>query len=453
MSKLSIYIFRRDIRLEDNTALIKALEESKEVIPIFILNDNQITEKNEYKSDNSLQFMFQSLRELDEKLKEKGSKLYLFRGNQIEILKELISKYKIKKIYQNRDYTPFARGRDKKLADLEVPLVLCDDYMLNKPESVFNKSGEPFKVFTPYYKASQLREVAKVKKNTHKNYFNREIKEAISLQIFDEILPEKNKDIFREGGRKEALEILSKITKFENYREERNFPSENGTTGLSAHLKFGTISVREMYWTLRKKFDENHELIRQLYWRDFWQQIIWHFPYVIGGSFNKQYDKLQWAKNKKNLQKWKEGKTGFPIVDAGMRQLNKTGYMHNRVRMIVASFLTKDLHIDWREGEKYFAQKLVDYDPALNNGNWQWAASTGTDAQPYFRIFNPWLQQKKFDGNCEYIKKWVLELSKLTAKQINDIGEYGSPIENYPDPIVEHLEVSAQAKEMFKSVN
>ncbi|MBW3021154.1 FAD-binding domain-containing protein, partial [Candidatus Woesearchaeota archaeon] len=209
----------------------------------------------------------------------------------------------------------------------------------------------------------------------------------------------------------------------------------------------GTISIREIYSSFKENFQE--VLINEVYWRDFFTHIIYHFPNVLDGAFKNKYDKIKWDNDKKLFQKWCEGKTGFPIVDAGMRELNTTGYMHNRVRMIVASFLVKDLHINWQWGEKYFAQNLIDYDPAVNNGNWQWAASTGCDAQPYFRIFNPWSQQEKFDRDCEYIKKWVPELKDLTSYEIHNLYKNHN-LKNYPKPIVEHKEESQKAKEMFK---
>lgn len=230
----------------------------------------------------------------------------------------------------------------------------------------------------------------------------------------------------------------------------RNLPSLSGTTGLSAHHKFGTISIRESYWAVRSALGKSHTLVRELYWRDFFTHIGFHYPHVLSGCFHERYDTLKWENDEVKFKAWCQGRTGFPIVDAGMRELNITGFMHNRMRMITASFLVKDLHIDWRWGEKYFAQRLVDYDPLVNNGNWQWAASTGCDAQPYFRIFNPWLQQAKYDPKCLYIKQWVKELAGCTPKRIHRIQD-NIPTE-YVSPIVDHAVASQKAKAMFKAV-
>jgi deoxyribodipyrimidine photo-lyase len=241
------------------------------------------------------------------------------------------------------------------------------------------------------------------------------------------------------GGHEEAISLLRKIKTLENYHEIRNIPAINGTSKLSAHNKFGTLSIREVYSAIVHYFGQEHTLIKELYWRDFFTHIQFHFPHVLGHAFQKKFEHVKWSQNEKHFLSWCEGKTGFPIVDAGMRELNATGYMHNRVRMITACFLVKDLHIDWRWGEKYFAQKLVDYDPAVNNGNWQWAASTGCDAQPYFRIFNPWLQQKKFDPQCLYIKRWIPELVTVDVKTIHSLEKNRETIiTNYPSPMINH---------------
>ncbi len=247
--------------------------------------------------------------------------------------------------------------------------------------------------------------------------------------------------------------ILDDLDRFRDYKTRRDFPFEHGTTRLSAYLKFGLCSIREIHEAVSKQLGILHPLIRQLYWRDFYIHIAFHFPHVFKRAFKPRYERIQWSYDSSLFQMWCEGKTGFPIVDAGMRQLNTTGWMHNRVRMIVASFLTKDLHIDWRWGERYFAERLVDYDPSVNNGNWQWAASTGADAQPYFRIFNPWRQQKRYDKECKYIKKWIPELSKVKA---NIIHKWFKPTNldseiSYPKPIVDHKEESQFAKELFAS--
>jgi deoxyribodipyrimidine photo-lyase len=252
----------------------------------------------------------------------------------------------------------------------------------------------------------------------------------------------------------EALKILKKLSSFSQYQKLRDFPAEEFSTSLSPYMKFTVCSPREVYYAICDRLSSRHELIRALYWRDFFTCIAFFFPHVFKSSFNPKFDKLKWSNNKKAFERWCEGTTGFPIVDAGMRELNTTGYMHNRVRMITASFLIKDLHIDWRWGEKYFAQNLIDYDPAVNNGNWQWVASTGCDAQPYFRIFNPWSQQKKFDADCLYIKRWVPELEKVPIKNIH--GWYDEKLRtgstNYPEPMIDHSEEAPIALNAYRAL-
>ena len=440
----SIFIFRRDLRLEDNTALNEALSKG-EVLPIFIFDPRQIN-NNEYFSNNAFQFMIESLKELDRELKQKGSKLNIYQGEPHSILNKLVDDFDA--VFVNRDYTPFSIKRDneikKVIEEKSKQIFSYHDYMLNPPEDGLKSDGTPYSVFTPYYNNAKNMKVKKPK--TEKgNFLIDKNSQDISEMKYD-----VNKNIFRQGGRKESLKIIENISKFLNYEEDRDIPSLEGTTGLSAHNKFGTVSIREEYHHFSNYSGKNHPLVRQLYWRDFFMQLAFYSPKVFGKSFNKKYDDIKWIDNEKWFDAWKEGKTGFPIVDAGMRQLNKTGYMHNRVRMIVSSFLTKDLHIDWRKGEKYFAQQLVDYDPAVNNGSWQWAASTGADAQPYFRIFNPWRQQKRFDDGCRYIKKWVPELNNLTPTEIHRLEFYKSSNIDYPEPIVNHKEESEIAKKMYK---
>jgi deoxyribodipyrimidine photo-lyase len=272
--------------------------------------------------------------------------------------------------------------------------------------------------------------------------------------VFGEILKTSNPKLFRKGGRKEALKILNKISKLKNYGEDRDIPAKQGTSGLSAHHKFGTVSVRETFWAAREQFELTHPFISQLYWRDFFHHIAFHFPKVFGHAFQEKFEDVEWDEDEERFAAWCEGRTGFPIVDAAMRELNTTGYMHNRCRMIVASFLVKDLLLDWRKGERYFATQLVDYDPCVNNGSWQWAASTGCDAQPYFRIFNPWRQQIRFDPDAEYIKKWVPELKDVDPKTIHRLNEQRPLIlQGYPRPIVNHRTMAEEAKSRYKQAS
>ena len=457
MHTLSLFIFHRDLRLQDNTGLIQALKNSQEVIAAFIFDEKQL-QNNEYRGDNLIQFMLESLEDLQNQLKKYKGKLYLFHGNTQKIIEKLIHKEKIQAIFTNRDYTPFSIKRDNDIKNIckknNISFNITCDALLNEPEAIHKKDQSPYTVFTPFMKKCRERLPLKPVKNIHTNYYVKPISQEVSNTIFNKILPTKNPNLYIHGGRNIAVKKIQKISEFKNYKENRDIPAkEDGTTGLSAHNKFGTLSIREFYWTVKQHLGTSHTLINELYWRDFFTHINFHFPKVYGNAFHEKYNKLTWKNNKTTFEKWCNGKTGFPIVDAGMRQLNTTGYMHNRVRMIVASFLIKDLHIDWRWGEKYFAQKLIDYDPAVNNGNWQWAASTGCDSQPYFRIFNPWLQQKKFDPECEYIKKWIPELQTTHTKEIHNIWKAPLP-ENHPytHPIVEHKIQRNVALSRYKSV-
>lgn len=455
MHNKTIFLFTRDLRLDDNTGLIEALKNSKEVIPVFIINPNQI-KNNEYKSDNALQFMQHCLEDLDQQLNHKNSRLNVFYGDPAQVFANLIKNTKIDAIYTNKDYTPFSKKRETSLKNIciknKIEFKSFHDYVMHAPEEILTKTGTPYTIFTYYHIAAIQKDVNKPSINKYKNYSKRGLSGADYSNI--EKLNEfhtQNPSIKLKGGRKEAIQIISDIKTYSNYNQERDFPSKDKTTHLSAHLKFGTISIRETHHEIKQKLGITHPLIRQLYWRDFFYQIAHHFPKVFGNSFQKKYEHIKWKHDKNKFEAWKQGKTGFPIIDAAMRELNQTGYMHNRARMIVASFLTKDLHIDWREGEKYFATKLIDYDPCINNGNWQWAASTGCDAQPYFRIFNPWLQQKKFDENAEYIKKWVPELNDLNAAEIHTI--YKLDLKKYPKPIVDHSKEKEITLKYFRIKN
>jgi deoxyribodipyrimidine photo-lyase len=436
----SLFIFRRDLRLEDNTGLIEAMRSSKEVIPCFIFDPAQVG-NNVYKSGNALQFMVESLRDLEKQLEKKGGILFLFYGEPERIVSDLIGKGEVNSVFVNRDYTPFSRMRDKGILDVcmskNISFRSFGDCLLNEPESVLKKDGKPYTVFTHFYNKSLENKVRAPQKNDLNNFYRKEIALSVGNGIYEKICQKADR------------KILENIGEHGNYAKTRDYPSKR-TTLLSAHLKFGTLSVRGVYQEISKKLGTTHPLLRQLYWRDFFTYIGYHFPKVFGSSFHEKYDRIRWSYDKENFKSWCAGLTGFPIVDAGMWELKETGFMHNRVRMIAASFLTKDLHIDWRWGEKYFAQKLFDYDPCVNNGNWQWSASTGCDAQPYFRIFNPWLQQKKFDPDCEYIKKWVPELSKLKPEEIHSLSKRRPPkLRDYPTPIVDHKTEAQITKSVF----
>jgi deoxyribodipyrimidine photo-lyase len=451
MQTTALFIFRRDLRLNDNTALLAALEQADRVVPCFIFDPAQVGNANHYKSSNALQFMVESLDDLAAQLAARGGKLHLFYGNPSDVVATLIAQEGISAVYVNNDYTPFSVKRDKALAAVckkhDVDFCAYDDALLNPPAAACKKDGTPYSVFTPYFNNASTIPVPKPVQNRHTNYGTVSQKEIETKTILDTV----NNDLFVRGGRAEAKKILAGLERYRHYEQERDLPAVAGTTGLAAHLKFGTCSVREAYYAIVDALGKQHCLIKQLYWRDFFTHVAHFSPHVFGHAFNQSYEHIKWQNNMHHFKRWCQGLTGFPIVDAGMRQLNATGWMHNRVRMIVASFLVKDLHIDWRMGEQYFAIKLVDYDPAVNNGNWQWAASTGCDAQPYFRIFNPWLQQQKFDPTCAYIKQWVPELAKLSPAHIHTWDKTSvQPAKPYPKPIVDHAVVSKEAIALFK---
>ena len=445
----SLFVFRRDLRLEDNTGLINALKNSKTVLPCFIFDPRQIL-NNKYKSKNAIEFMIESLIDLDKELHKKKSKLHIFSGIAEKVIEKLIKQEKIEAVYINKDHTPFSKKRDKNIQRIctkyAVKYLDFDDALLTKPGSVLKDNGSPYTVFTPFYKKALAHFIQPSQKNHFKNYYKGSIKEQLT-----NTLKHKKNNSFINGGRKNCLRIIRNLNQYENYNKVRNFPAKDRTTKLSAHLKFGTCSVREVYYAIKQKLGHSHPLLRQLYWRDFFTNIAFHFPYVFGKPFYRKFEKLKWQNNKNKFKAWCLGKTGFPIIDAAMRELNRTGFMHNRTRMVVSSFLVKDLHIDWQWGEKYFAQKLVDYDPSVNNGNWQWAASTGCDAQPYFRIFNPWIQQKKFDPGCKYIKQWIPELRSMSNKEIHSLEKKKESLSiQYPLPIIDHKVESKIAKLIYR---
>lgn len=450
--QLALHIFRRDLRLEDNTALVYSLKNSNRVIPCFIFDKRQIS-NNDYYSNNAFEFMTNSLQELSDQLIKKNSRLYLFEGIAEELIEELVTKQNIDLVTVNRDYTPFSIQRDEKIAGVcrkkNIPFISFADTLLTEPERIRKNDGLPYTVFTHYFRKAKTIPIRLPQKNNFNNYFKKDIS-IRQINDPDQFLTKSNPDIFLKGARDEGLRLVKNIENLSDYDRLRNYPSENHTSNLSAHHKFGTISIRETYQKIKQNFDLNHPLITELFWRDFFTHIGFHFPHVFSGAFKKKYDALKWQNDQAKFNAWKNGETGFPIVDAGIRQLNKTGFMHNRLRMITASFLIKDLHINWQWGEKYFAQKLIDYDPSVNNGNWQWAASTGCDAQPYFRIFNPLLQQKKYDKDCAYIKKWIPELRNYSAKQIHNF-EKGT-IKDYPPPIISHKKEAVIAKELFSNL-
>ena len=421
---LTIFWFRRDLRLQDNAGLYHALLENQDVLAVFIF-DTQILEKLEDKVDRRVDFIHQSLHFLKQQLEELGSSLLVTHGNPLEIFKDTNARA----VYTNHDYEPYARRRDESvkriLEEKGIPFRTFKDQVIFDRDEIVKDDGSPYTVFTPYSKKwkSKLSQFYLRGYPTEK-YFHRFAKiKRLPFPTLEEIGFKPTAALFPERVIPRA--IISK------YETQRNFPSIRGTSRLSVHLRFGTVSIRTLAKVAVKT---SASWLSELIWREFYQMILRHFPRVEFDAFKPAYERIEWRNEPNEFDAWCEGRTGYPIVDAGMRELNTTGFMHNRVRMITASFLTKHLLIDWRWGEAYFASKLLDYDLASNNGGWQWAAGSGCDAAPYFRIFNPEIQAKKFDPLLKYIKKWV--------------PEFGTS--QYPQPIVEHKFARERAIRVYK---
>jgi deoxyribodipyrimidine photo-lyase len=428
MSKVNIFWFRRDLRLEDNAGLYYALKQEKNVLPLFIF-DSHILEKLESKIDKRVDFIYQVVTQLQNQLLELGSGLIVRYGKPLEVFKQLYNEFDISSVYINHDYEPDAISRDNSVGQFlnasKIPLYTYKDQVIFEKEEIVKDDGSPYTVFTPYSNKWKLKlNSFYLKPYANEKYYSRFLKFTPSpILTLTEIGFQQSGFKFQQP--EIPIEIISK------YTEQRDFPSISGTSKLSAHLRFGTVSIRKLGALAREC---NETWLNELIWRDFYMCILYHFPYVAESAFKKQYNSIEWRNNPKEFEVWCNGQTGYPIVDAGMRELNATGFMHNRVRMIVASFLTKHLLIDWRWGAAYFASKLLDFDLAANNGGWQWAAGCGCDAAPYFRIFNPYEQTKKFDNDLEYIRKWVPEFEGF----------------DYPMPIVNHKFARERALAVYK---
>lgn len=424
--KITIFWFRRDLRLEDNVGLSKALDSDFPVLPIFIFDTN-ILGRLGNKKDRRVDYIQQALESINVELKGKGSTLKTFYDEPMNVFKTLIENYIIQAVYCNRDYEPNAIKRDTEVyqyfKDKHILFKACKDQVIFDKNEVVKNDGTAYTVYTPYAKKWQERLEKKDYESAKMNWENLFQQDFSTIHSLEDIGFEKTDMVFK----KPILE--SSI--IDSYNKTRDFPAENGTTRLGIALRFGTISIRRC---VAFALEHNQTWLSELIWREFFMQILYHFPKVVNHSFKAKYDFIEWRNNEKEFELWCEGKTGFPLVDAGMRELNQTGYMHNRVRMVVASFLVKDLLIDWRWGEAYFAEKLNDYDLSANNGNWQWAAGCGCDAAPYFRIFNPTTQIQKFDKDFEYINKWVPEFE--TKK--------------YSEPMVNHKEARERTLEAYK---
>ena len=410
-----IFWFRRDLRLEDNHALFKALKSGYDVLPIFIFDSNITNKLNQ--NDHRLNYINNILDGLNKRLSENKKKVYTYKGDPIDIISKLIIKLKIKEIYLNKDYEPYARDRDDKVKKLcvanNVSYNSFKDHVIFEEDQIVKKDGTPYVVYTPYSK--------------------KWIEKFQSNQV-DSYQSELNLDGLVDSDKIREVNYLMNIEKniinpktynlnkdlIDKYEETRNFPALDSTSRIGVNLRFGTVSTRKIVKTSSER--PNNTFLKELIWREFFIQILWHFPHTTEKSFKDKYERIEWRNNMDDFKLWCDGKTGYPIVDAGMNQLNKTGFMHNRLRMVVGSFLCKHLLIDWRLGEKYFADKLFDYEQASNVGNWQWVAGCGVDAAPYFRIFNPEEQQKKFDKELKFIKKWIPNYDK----------------DNYINKIVDH---------------
>lgn len=467
----TIFIFHRSLRLDDNIGLFNALRESEHVIPVFIFTPEQITSSNKFRSLNAIIFMLEALNDLNTQLTKLKTKLYIFYGKQHEILENILDQDPdIEAVFINKDFTPYAVKRESKLEAVcnkfKIQLFSHEDYLLHDMNVIKNKSGSFYSVFTPFYHECLKHNVSNPKKLTRKNF----IKSTYELKnetTFDKI--KKNCDLSKDfpeslpeykATRDEALNLVKKINLHKNYSNDRDTLVLE-TTRLSSYIKFGLVSVREVYHRIKTLYGIRHDLIRQLYWREFYYNLSYNRQDLLldSASFRESYDKITWRKStesKKLLEKWKKGMTGYPVIDAGMRELNFTGFMHNRARLITSNFLVKHLFIDWREGEKYFSSKLTDYDPSVNNGNWQFIAGSGADSQPYFRMINPWLQGEKHDQGCYYIKTWIPELENVPAEDIHDWQNKYKNYKNikYPAPckVYDYNKLKKESKKVYSKI-
>ncbi len=428
--KVNIFWFRRDLRLDDNIGLNEALNNKFEVIPLFIFDEN-ITDELD-KNDPRVNFIYKQLEYINSTLSTKfNSKLLVLKGNPFEVIQKLITDYNIGEVFSNHDYEPYAIARDKKINEFllskNILFSSFKDQVIFEKDEITKDDKTPYVVYTPYMKKWKTKldgtnlSGFKSKDLTHNFYSKNDSYNWCTLNSL--------------GFEKSSMEIPNyKLDEdlVEKYENERNFPSLNSTSKIGPHLRFGTVSIRQVLLFVLKC--KNEVFLQELIWREFFMQILWFFPNTQTRCFKEKYENVQWLYDEESFNKWCEGKTGYPIVDAGMRELNATGFMHNRVRMITAGFLCKHLLIDWRWGEAYFAKKLFDYELSSNIGNWQWAAGTGVDSAPYFRIFNPTTQAIKFDKELKYINKWVTDLNEL----------------DYPKPIVDHKFARQRCLETYK---
>jgi deoxyribodipyrimidine photo-lyase len=432
--RVNIFWFRRDLRLDDNVGFYEALNADLPVVPVFIFDQEILNELPE--DDARVTFIFEELQRMRSTLQEDiGSSIAMYYGKPEKIWKQIIKEHNVESVFTNHDYEPYAKERDQAIAELlkesEISFHTCKDQVIFEKNEVVKNDGDPYVVYTPY-------------KNKWLERFKEEYGDADSLRIYytNSILENcirnsrlPNVSLSDMGFKKSSIEIPEydvTPTTIENYEDTRNFPAKDGTTRLGVYLRFGVVSPRKM---VKKGMQaDNQVFLSELIWREFFMQILYHYPETRDNAFRAKYDRIEWRNNEDEFEKWKNGTTGYKLVDAGMRELNTTGYMHNRVRMLVASFLCKHLLIDWRWGETYFAEKLLDYEMSSNVGNWQWAAGSGVDAAPYFRIFNPITQKDKFDKNRNYIEQYVPE----------------HDTDDYPEMMVDHKEARQRCLKTYK---
>lgn len=428
-SPINIFWFRRDLRLDDNIGFYEALKSNHPVLPIFIFDSTILNDLP--KDDARVTFIFETLQKMRDTLqKEHHSSIAMYHGKPLDIFKQLIEEYNIKTVFTNHDYEPYAKARDAEIKALlskhEIAFRTFKDQVIFEKNEVVKSNGDPYVVYTPYMKTWK----AHFKNHDLKIYYTNEYLDNV---VKHSRLPNLGlSDMGFTTSNQRIVDYKVTPTLIQEYEDKRNLPAKDATSRLGPHLRFGTVSIRKM---MKKAVAEKNETFwQELIWREFFMQILWHFPNTKDEAFKAKYDRIEWRNNEEEFKKWCEGNTGYPLVDAGMRQLNETGFMHNRVRMLVGSFLCKHLLIDWRWGEAYFAEKLHDYEMASNIGNWQWVAGSGVDAAPYFRIFNPTTQIDKFDKNKAYIKNWV--------------KEYGT--DKYPEKMVDHKEARERCLKVYK---
>ena len=426
---VTIFWFRRDLRLEDNAGFYHALKSGRPVLPVFIF-DKAILDKLDDKDDARVTFIHETIEGMEKELQKYGSSILVLYNIAEEAWKKLVEDYNICEVYTNHDYEPYATARDKAVNKLfkkhNIEFRTFKDQVIFEKGEVLKDDGKPYTVFTPYSrKWHEKLTPFYLKAYPVKKYLTNLLQtKSFKLPSLTEMGFEKSSQEFPKMAYKDIID---------DYAEKRNYPAMKGTSFMGLHLRFGTVSIRELATVANSAKDKTW--LNELVWREFYMMVLYYFPETHDHAFKPDYDKIRWVNDEKQFEDWCKGETGYPLVDAGMRELNKTGYMHNRVRMVVASFLSKDLLIDWRWGERYFARKLLDYEMSSNVGGWQWAAGCGTDAAPYFRIFNPEAQQKKFDAHLEYVKKWI--------------PEYGVS-DKYPKPIVDHTFARERCLKEFK---